>query len=259
MGFVLTIAALTALFTLSSSSSGPGGNRTGAPGSSGDCSGCHGSAVDPTANVTLTILDGGTPVTAYEPNKTYDVKLIAAGNSTKMGFQMSFINDKNTVAGSLSTQSGNGTEVYNSGNQQIWGHTTPGIGTVNNTWSAKWTAPASATGDVRIFSALVLSNSNGSNGGDYFHEFTTTIDEALTNQNASISKNQNTIIENPVSNTLNFRNSIKQGFIWDSKGQFVQKIEHLQSFSVSDLPAGVYHVNFVNADGSTGASRFIKN
>jgi hypothetical protein len=259
MGFVLTIAALTALFTLSSSSSGPGGNRTGAPGSSGDCSGCHGSAVDPTANVTLTIFDGGTPVTSYEPNKTYDVKLIAAGNSTKMGFQMSFINDKNSVAGNLSTQSGNGTEVYTSGNQQIWGHTSPGIGTVNNTWTAKWTAPASSTGEVRIFSALVLSNSNGSNGGDYFHKFTTTIGEAQANQNASISKNQNAIIENPVSNTLNFRNPIKQGFIWDAKGQFVQKIELLQSHSVSDLPAGVYHVNFVNTDGSTGASRFIKN
>ncbi len=259
IGFVLTIATLTALFTLSSSSNGPGGNRTGAPGSSGNCSGCHGSAVDPTANVSLTILDGGTPVTTYEPNKTYDVKLIAEGNSTKMGFQISFINDKNTVAGSLSTQSGNGTDVYNSGNQQIWGHTSPGTGTGKITWSAKWTAPASATGDVRVFSALVLSNSNGTNGGDYFHKFTTTIGEAPTNQNASISKNQNTIVENPVSNILNFRNAIKQGFIWDAKGQFVQKIEHHQSHNVSDLPAGVYHVNFVNADGSTGATRFIKN
>jgi hypothetical protein len=257
--FGLTILALTALFTLSSSSNGPGGNRTGAPGSSGDCSGCHGSATDPSANISVTISDNGSPVTAYEPNKTYDITLIAAGNSSKMGFQMSIINNKNTVAGSLSTASGNGTNVYNSGNQQIWGHTSPGTGSSLNSWSAKWTAPASATGDVRIFSTIILSNSDGKNGGDYFHKFTTTIGEAQTNQNASKSKNQNAIMENPVSNILNFKNAIKQGYIWNSKGQFVQKIEHDQSHNVSDLPAGVYFLNFVNADGSTGATRFIKN
>ena len=257
--FGLTIAALTALFTLSSNSNGPGGNRTGAPTSSGDCSGCHGSAADPTADIRITILDGGSPVTVYEPNKTYDIELTAAGNSSKMGFQVSVINVNNTAAGSLSTTSGNGTSVYNSGSQQIWAHTRPGTGSKLNTWSAKWTAPETATGDVRIFSALILSNSNGTNGGDYFHKFTTTIGEAQTNQNASKSKNQNAIIENPVSNIINFKNAIKQGFIWNSKGQFVQKIEHDQSHNVSDLPAGVYLLNFVNADGSTGATRFIKN
>lgn len=256
--FGLTIAALTALFTLSSNSNGPGGNRTGAPGSSGDCSGCHGSAADPTADIRITISDGGSPVTVYEPNKTYDIELTAAGNSSKMGFQVSFIKSNNTAAGSLSTTSGNGTSVYNSGSQQIWAHTRPGAGSKLNTWSAKWTAPETATGDVRIFSALILSNSNGTNGGDYFHKLTTTIEEAKTNQNNSLSKSQNKIIENPVSEILNFQNTIKQGFIWNAKGQLVQKIEYNRSHNVSNLPQGVYHVNFVNADGGIGAARFIK-
>lgn len=257
--FGLTIVALTALFTLSSNSNGPGGNRTGAPGSSGDCSGCHGSSTDPTANISLTISDGGSPVTTYEPNKTYDIELKAAGNSSKMGFQMSIINNKNTVAGSLSTQSGNNTNVYTSGSQQIWGHTRPGTGSKLYTWTAKWTAPASSTGDIRIFSTLILSNSNGNNNGDYFHKFTTNIGEAQTNQSTTIAKNQNGIIGNPVNDMLNFQKPIKRGFIWDAKGQLVQKIENQQNYNVADLPAGVYHVNFVDADGGVGATRFVKN
>lgn len=255
----LTIAALTALFTLSSNSNGPGGNRTGAPGSSGDCSGCHGSTTDPSADIRVTISDEGSPVTQYEPNKTYDIELRAAGNSSKMGFQISIINSKNTVAGSLSAASGNGTNVYNSGSQQIWGHNRSATGAKLNTWSAKWTAPETATGDVRIFSAVILSNANGNNNGDYFHKFTTTVTEAQTNASTLITKSQNAIIVNPVGDVLHFQKSIKQGFIWDAKGQLVQKIENNQNHNVDKLPAGVYHVNFVNADGGTGATRFVKN
>ena len=85
--------ALMVLFiTLQSRSNGPASvanlQVTGAPGSGGNAgtcanSGCHvAGSFDPTASIEL--LDGTDPVTAYQPGKTYNVKVrIAEGNGFK--------------------------------------------------------------------------------------------------------------------------------------------------------------------------------
>ena len=98
--FITGVAIVS--ISLSSNSNGPGGNRTGAPGSSGDCSGCHGSTADPNGEVILSVLENGTKITQYQPGKTYDLELVAKGNSSKMGFQVSAINASNQKAGVVS-------------------------------------------------------------------------------------------------------------------------------------------------------------
>ncbi len=253
---ILSISVILSL-SLLSNSNGPGGNRTGAPGSSGDCSGCHGANPDPTGEITLSVMENGTKVTQYQPGKTYDLELLIKGNSSKMGFQLSAINNDNTASGSIS-QTSAGTQAYNSGNQQIWGHSSPGTSANSNTWTAKWTAPAEGSGDVRMFMAAVLSNSNGNNSGDYFIKQTFTIAEESQNSNLKTAKNKNGIIQNPVNEILHLKSTIKQGYIWDNQGKMVLKFSNSSLASLQNLSPGVYNLNYINTDGSKGSGRFVK-
>lgn len=253
--FITGIAIVS--ISLSSNSNGPGGNRTGAPGSSGDCSGCHGSSTDPSGEIILSILENGTKITQYQPGKTYDIEFVAKGSSSKMGFQLSAVNASNQKAGSI-TNAVSGTETYNSGNQQIWGHTSPGSSANMNTWTAKWTAPESGTGEVRFFTVAILANSDGKNGGDYFKKenFSLT-EEVQSNINRAI-VSANRIKHNPVNENLHLEKAIKNGYIWDAQGKLISKFENTAQLDVSHLKSGVYHINFINIDGSTGADRFVK-
>ena len=243
--------------SLSSNSNGPGGNRTGAPGSSGDCSGCHGSANDPNGEVILSVLENGTKITQYQPGKTYDLEFVAKGSSSKMGFQLSAVNAGNQKAGNISNAI-SGTETYGSGNQQIWGHTSPGSSANLNKWTAKWTAPEIGTGEVRFFTASILSNSNGNNSGDYFLKETFSLSEEAQNSSRKITRNANKIKQNPVDDFIYLQNAIKKAYIWDAQGKLISKFENTAQFDASQLKSGVYHINFINTDGSTGADRFVK-
>jgi hypothetical protein len=253
--FITGVAIVS--ISLSSNSNGPRGNRTGAPGSSGDCSGCHGSTADPNGEVILSVLENGAKITQYQPGKTYDLELVAKGNSSKMGFQVSAINASNQKAGVVSAVI-SGTEAYNSGSQQIWAHTQPGITPNSSKWTAKWTAPESATGDVRFFTAVILSNSNGNNGGDYFMKNTFTLSEEVQSSTQKMHVTTNRIKQNPVGDFIYLENTIKAAYIWNGQGKLIAKFENSARFNVEDLMPGIYHINFINTDGSTGADRFVK-
>lgn len=254
----LVASSVILSLSLLSNSNGPGGNRTGAPGSSGDCSGCHGANPDPTGEIILSVMENGTKVTQYQPGKTYDLELLIKGNSSKMGFQLSAINDKNTVSGSIS-QTSSGTQAYNSGNQQIWGHSSPGTSANSNTWTAKWTAPSNNSGDVRMFIAAILANSNGNNNGDYFLKQTFTLSEEAQNSIAKTSDFRNSIIQNPITDILYLKNTIKEAYIWDNQGKMVLKFVNSSQVNLQKLSPGVYNLNYTNTDGSTGSGRFVKN
>lgn len=253
--FIAGVAIVS--ISLSSNSNGPGGNRTGAPGSSGDCSGCHGSATDPNGEIILSVLENGTKITQYQPGKTYDLEFVAKGSSSKMGFQLSAVNASNQKAGSI-TNAVSGTETYNSGNQQIWGHTSPGSSANLNTWTAKWTAPESGTGEVRFFTVAVLSNSDGKNGGDYFKKENFSLSEESQNSSRKITQTANKIKQNPVGDFIYLQIAIKKAYIWDAQGKLISEFENTAQCDVSHLKSGVYHINFINTDGSTGADRFVK-
>jgi len=250
--FGAIIGTLIVSFSMLSSSNGPGGNKTGAPGSSGNCSGCHGNTPSNIGIIRVKIIDNGTQVTTYVPGKTYDLELNILG-SDKTGFQLSAINDQNKAAGTISNNS-SGTQVYNSGSQQIWGHNTPGSGL----WTAKWTAPEANTGSVIFYVAAVLADGNGKNSGDYFNTFNVEITEESSNRNENVLKSPNQLIQNPVGNQLTLQHPVKSAYIWNSEGKLIGKFFHSNQFEVGNIAPGVYHLNYVNENGSTGFTRFIK-
>ncbi len=245
--------ALIALFSLSSSSNGPGGNKTGAPGSSGNCSSCHGTASDPAAIVKIKITDNGNPVTNYVAGKTYDLELNISAASSKKGFQLSAVNDKNSAAGTLSNNS-SGTTIYTSGTQQIWGHSAVGSGV----WTAKWTAPATNTGSVIFYVAAVFADGNGNNSGDKFHAYNMEITEEMTNQSEKLNANRVKLVQNPVNETLQLNGVVKAGYIWNSQGQLIHSFQQNDQCNIQNLVPGVYHLNLIHADGTRNATRFVK-
>lgn len=241
-----------ALITLTSNSNGPDSNRTGAPGSSGNCGACHGNNADATANISIEISDNGTPVSQYVPGKTYDLNLKATGNSSKIGFQLTLINSSNKTAGSI-TNTPSGTTVQNSAGQQYWGHSTPGSGN----WSAKWTAPAAGTGDVRIFACLVLSNSNGNNGGDYVNTVNTLLTEESTNSINTTQKHHVSFV-NPVGSILTFKNTVKNVVIWNNQGKVVKKFQIGNEFPTDDIPSGNYYIQYQTSEGIRLSANLLK-
>ncbi len=247
------IGTLIVSFSMLSSSNGPGGNKTGAPGSSGNCSACHGNTPNTAGIIRVKLIDNGTEVTTYTPGKTYDLELNILGSNEKIGFQLSVINDQNKAAGTISNNS-SGTQVYISGSQQIWGHNTPGTGT----WTAKWTAPDANTGSVIFYVAAVFADGNGQNSGDYFNTFNVEINEESSNSNHTLFKSHNELIENPVKDQLKLQHSVASAYIWNSEGKLIGKFFNSNQFEVNNIAPGVYHLNYVNENGSTGFIRFVK-
>jgi hypothetical protein len=246
--FTLAIAGLTLSTVLLSNSSGPGGNRTGAPGAQGDCAGCHYAGKDPNGSIEVKVMENGTAISSYEAGKTYDLELTLNGTSNKMGFQFTAIDANNNKAGNVSGVS-SGTNVYSAGKQQIWGHSTPGKGNNTNTWSAKWEAPSSGTGDVTIYSVGLLANGNGTNSGDNIEKSSVTLSEAITSNNSQIQQSTLTLLNNPTSETITLSKNCQSLSLWNSKGQLIQKAGGVSKIHVGHLNPGLYHLNAVDYKG----------
>lgn len=244
----LAVASIALSTVLLSNSSGPGGNRTGAPGAQGDCSGCHYAGEDPEGSIEVKLLDNGTAVTSYEAGKTYDIELTLKGTSSKMGFQFTAIDAGNNKAGNVSNQS-SGTTVYSAGKQQIWGHSAPGTGNNANTWTAKWEAPSSGTGDVSIYAVGLLANGNGNNSGDNIEKSSITITEATTSNTENLKGESLKLLQNPTSERINLSNICQSLTLWDSKGQLVEHASKAKQIDVAHLKPGLYHLNAVDFNG----------
>ena len=244
----LAVASLALSTVLLSNSSGPGGNRTGAPGAQGDCTGCHYAGKDPNGSIAVKVLDNGTAISSYESGKTYDLELTLNGASSKMGFQFTAIDANNNKAGNVTGQSA-GTTVYSAGKQQIWGHSTPGNGSNTNTWSAKWEAPSSGTGDVSIYMVGILANGNGTNSGDYIEKSSISLREAIASNNSEIQKSAIKLLKNPTSETITLSKKCQILALWNAKGQLVQSARGVSKLDVSHLKSGLYHLNAVDKNG----------
>ncbi len=246
----ITLTLVGSLFAVStvlmSNSNGPGGNRTGAPGASGDCSGCHYAGKDPNGSLTVTLMDGQETVTSYEAGKTYDVKVTLKGSSNKMGFQLSAIDASNNQAGELSSAS-SGSTIYKSGNQQIWGHSSPGNNTDENTWTAKWTAPD--VDEVTVYSAGILANSNKTNSGDNIEKTNVTFTKKATSSLSFPAKSRISLIQNPVTDEIKLNQQCKSLVLWNSKGQMITSVNNTDHISTKQLPSGLYHLNTLSKNG----------
>lgn len=179
---LLSIASVGVLATIVLSSYQGGthnalGNRTQSQGGSTGCFNCHGNQNSATT-VTLTLMDGSTEVTEYEPGKTYYIIMAGSNSNTtqgKYGFQLTCANAGGAAAGTFNT---NGiTGVAARANNTFLEHSTPltgnSIGSAGFEYGSqllKWTAPAAGTGTVKFYAVLnAVNGNNSSDAGDQWN------------------------------------------------------------------------------------------
>ena len=169
------------------------------------------------------------------------------GTSIKKGFQLTVINSSNAGIGTMSGNS-TGTSIYTSGNRSICGHNTPGLGI----WYVDWTAPATASGTVTIYTSGVISNSNGNNNGDQVVKTSLSFPSAASsNINSVANSNSFSVYPNPATDllTIEFGEEASEMTIAivDVMGRTVMPTMNQFSgnrteISVNELPQGAYFI-----------------
>jgi|APTNR8051073442_1049403.scaffolds.fasta_scaffold00694_19 hypothetical protein len=267
--FIYTFFALAlAAYLFMGSATGAGANQnvdlTGSPLGGGIfCSFCHmGGSFSPT--LAVQVLDNGTPVTAYEPGKTYSLRVaITAGSGTpsRYGFMaVALTGATNQGAGAFGTPPA-GMRKTTISNRVYVEHNTP---SVSNTFEVEWTAPAAGTGDVRFYSAGNATDNSNSITGDNPVRLTTplTLTEMATSNLATTELfRQLSAWPNPVSDQLNIRivaanSGLFKMDVLDAQGRWLRS-EQVQLAAGennlrrdwSDATPGVYFVNFSDGEG----------
>ncbi len=276
---IYKLFALMVLFvSLQSRSNGPGGTAnlqvTGAPGSGGSqgtCAntGCHvAGSFSPTASIEL--LDGSEVVTAYQPGKTYNVKVsinAGNGNPARYGFQAVALNGTNNQSGTWGNV-GVGRQKVTLGGREYVEHSSP---STSSSFELEWVAPNAGTGNVTFYSAGIASNNNGGTSGDGTARTSLTVAE--DNVSSVIeSDDQSTLLKvwpNPVAEVLNLEvNNLKAGEhqvnIFDVAGKVVhsaalhfQSGEEVARIEVAHLQPGLYIVQLYG-DSPLGAVQMLK-
>jgi hypothetical protein len=139
--------------------------RTGAPGEI-TCTGCHsGTVQDGNLGANLLSLDNGT--TTYDANSTHELTLTFVEGAVKNGFQLTVLDETNTMAGSLSVIDGNATQLQNGANgRQYITHRLNG--TNQSQWTFDWTTPEFG-GDVTFYVATNRTNNGNNSSGDVIY------------------------------------------------------------------------------------------
>lgn len=165
------------------------GNRTGSAGTQANCDGsfCHGGIATSTF-LSITLMEGATPVTKYKPNQTYQVIIAGGttnGNRPGFGFQCSAVKESSTgtQAGTFNVGTATNIAVRTSGTVSLVEHTAILTGTgTGSTWGYQstfnWVAPAAGTGNVKFFLTLLSANNNANASGDSANNTTAVFAEA---------------------------------------------------------------------------------
>lgn len=175
---LLLVFLLSSIYFIATSSSNgrataANSGNTGAPSESQVCGNCHNGGSFGTVNLTIQVFIQGTttPVTAYVPGNTYDVRVTvqnSSGNPAGYGFQLTCLTTpgNSPLAGYTNLASNVKQKTVLVG--AVAGRTYVEHNGVlpNNQFNFRWTAPAAGTGSVRMYSAGNAVNGNGSTGSD---------------------------------------------------------------------------------------------
>jgi|TARA_B110000902_G_scaffold45115_1_gene50659 hypothetical protein len=140
-----------------------------------NCTSCHAGALQTSGtNFNNIAFNGSFTGGGYIPDSTYTLTLsYTHSGKTKFGYQLTCLNDNNAMAGSFATIPGNSKSSLISGSvagatRQYMRQTSyPGSsGSGAASWSFRWTAPTTNTGDVTIYAVVNSANSAGGNSGD---------------------------------------------------------------------------------------------
>ncbi len=141
-----------------------GEDRTGSPLGLSSCNACHGGG-NFGPNVTAQLLDSGNPVSQYEANKEYTLRVRITTTSTpsRYGFMaVALTGNNNAGAGTFGMPPAGFRRTTISGRVYVE-HSSP---RTSNTMDFPWTSPATLGEPVRFFAAGIASNNNGNTNGD---------------------------------------------------------------------------------------------
>lgn len=269
--FGLSVLAFTFMSNSGGRASSQNAGNTGAPGEQ-TCQQCHnGGAFNVSLNVEVFETGTTTPITAYIPGTTYDVKITntASGSPAGFGFQaVSLIDDGDADVAGWSDPSSN-TKIATATGRQYVEHN--GINS-NGIYNAKWTAPASGSGAVTFYAAGTAVNGTGNSAGDGASGGATL---SLSEDAGSSAYGVNNLkmslkaYPNPVTDFLNVEIVSEQSGayalqILDMNGRLVQSEnidltagKQSNIVDVTSMSAGMYLLQMNNGQQTTGL-KFIK-
>jgi hypothetical protein len=172
---LLVIIAFLSLSHIVRSTGSPGG-RTGSPGDGlGTCTSCHGGgkATEVTGWITTDI-----PVNGYRPGTEYTITVRGERTGAALyGFELTAEKSNRTKTGGFST-GGSGQLQLLSGTNAIT-QTNQGLNPTggSKSWTTKWTAPATGSGDITFYAAVNTANGDGGTGGDVIYSTNTKVKE----------------------------------------------------------------------------------
>jgi hypothetical protein len=163
------------LFTSSSGGRATVANagNTGAPMESQLCGNCHNGGAFGSVTLSIQVFQLGTttPVTAYVPGTSYDMRVTvqnSSGNPAGYGFQLTCLTTPGNqpVAGYSNLASNVKQKLVTTGTFSGRTYVEHNGVLNNNQFNFRWTAPAAGTGSVRFYSAGNAVNGGGSTGLD---------------------------------------------------------------------------------------------
>jgi hypothetical protein len=187
--YLFVFVAVMAFYSFSGNDvrypSGAPAGYTGSPSDGKDCTHCH--------NGTASDVDGwitsNAPETGYVPGETYDITLTVASGGKK-GFEISPQSFSGNLQGELHAVAG--TKLVGSGKYITHSNkvsSNPAI------WTFQWTAPAEGTGNVVLYGAVAINESQT--------KLTTLlIPEDITATISEIEEPRIKVFPNPVKNNL---------------------------------------------------------
>lgn len=162
-GSVQTLKKFSKNYHTLNQAGSPGG-KTGAPGD-GVCTQCHSGTVQSGSGFnSVTLTNGGNPVTEYETSTTYQVLVSMATTNIKNGFEIVALNSNNTVAGTWTITDATHTKTITVGGKARVTHKL--AGTSMTSWTFNWTSPATNVGNVTFYLATNQTNNSSSDAGD---------------------------------------------------------------------------------------------
>ena len=239
--------------------SGSPGGKTGSPGDlKATCTQCHtGTAENKDGWISSDI-----PETGYEAGMTYNISLSAEHNGVqKMGFEFTSEVSGGTKIGILDTDASAHMKLINSNNSIT--HTTAGTTPegASRSWTFKWVAPESGSGDVTFYAAVNAADGSGSTSGDKIYTSKLVVTEQIDNSiNQYLLEGWVKVYPNPTSDEISVRINglISEDLeceFFNVQGQLINtKLLHLDGNSrvisspVNDLPAGNYIIHMNTKD-----------
>jgi len=244
---------------------GSHGAKTGSPADGNSCTQCHSG----TAQTAVSWISTDIPTSGYLAGQTYTITVKGTHASVgRFGFELTAEDANNTKVGTFTITNTAQTKLVNSSHAVT--HTGNGFTPDNDStksWSFNWTAPATGTGNVKLYAALLAANSNMGTSGDITYlTFLELTEDATNGINNSKYASSISIYPTIVDNYINIKTqdvSIDRFDIYNINGQLIMSKEldednSLDRVNISSFVPGNYVISFI-INGQKNSKRFIKN